>query len=810
MMYQHGQQLGLTSRHKFTLFAGVILPAIAVTVEATTHICAQVVFDPMPTSWHMLLVLLVPVAQLQVWFAIGRNDPNSLRLAGFANAAAIVISLFYSFIYLPLLPFAALTLLIALGLLPLAPFFALTTALIMRKQLRGLAAAAPKKHFALTTKGFLISLAVGLAVIGVAELPAILTRHGLQMAASDSPQKRSEGIRFLRQYGNRDYLLQRCYDYRGRSLYLLSDWLSEDDPVKADQVRDIYYRVTGEPFNASPPPRRINARTTRQDDFEFEKNADGTTTGGILKGLSLARSEIAGKVDADGGVGHLEWALTFENSSYSGKEARAEIQLPPGAVVSGLTQWTGSIENETQFTGRSDFTSEREPRDRWQPRVVVTTAGRDRVLVQSYPVPAFGKGIELRLSITVPLVLETKDQARLILPHFNSRNFHIRENFKHGILIDSNHPLTSDYGLAVHSVARSYTNGFQMYGAFSDAEIMRPETALRLARTDSDHGIWSLNPFELDGSIVKQSLEERTPSHLRRIVLVVDTSASMAEWGNQIRSALNVLPSDMDVQLVRADAQGLHESGLDVVVTGGISQIAMFLNETSFAGGADNAPALIKAWDLATETPGNNAIVWIHSPQRVTLTSVESLLSRMESRFYGPSLYSVQTSAGSDEIVKKLDGINEVKSVVRLGSLRTDLERLFQQLSGQVPALEFVRSVKHPQPDPNVDGIETSNHLAQLWANDEVARILGARDQSLKEAATLLALRYKLVTPTSSAVIMKTPKQIDRGDLEPIETFTATEMAAPNYGDLLFLAFIFFVWLIYTKVRRTVPSVYIT
>ena len=136
--------------------------------------------------------------------------------------------------------------------------------------------------------------------------------------------------------------------------------------------------------------------------------------------------------------------------------------------------------------------------------------------------------------------------------------------------------MNSDYGLAVHSVTRLHNNRYQMYGEFSDTELMRPETALRLVRTDSDHGIWSQNPFEVDGSIVKQSLEERTPSHLRRIVLVVDTSASMAQWQNQIKSALNVLPSDMDVQLVRADADWLHESDLDVVATGGNSEVSMF------------------------------------------------------------------------------------------------------------------------------------------------------------------------------------------------------------------------------------------
>jgi hypothetical protein len=792
------------------LFGGVILPAVAITVESTTHICAQMFFDPIPTSWHMLLVLLVPLAQLQVWFAIRRNDPNSLTLAGFANAAAIVISLFYSFIYFPLLPFAALTLLIALGLLPLSPFFALVTALIMRRQLRRLATTAPRKSFPITTKGFLTSLGVVIVLIGVAETPVLLTRHGLHLASSFSPQIRNEGIRFLRKYGSRDYLLQRCYDQRGHSLFVLDEWLSPESPVKADEARDIYYRVTGERFDASPAPRRINARLIRQEDLEFEENADGTKTDGILQGLSLSSSRIEGTADADGGVGHLDWTITFENNSDSDQEARAQIQLPPGAVVSGVTHWIGGVDDDAQFTGRSSYITAGQSLHKRHPRVVVTTAGRDRVLVQSYPVPVSGKEIKIRIGISVPLVLQTKDQARLILPHFNSRNFHIPTNLKHWISIDSNHPLSSDYGLAVRSGAKSNNLGFQLYGLFSDTELMRPETALRLARTDTDHGIWSPNPFEGAGSIIKQSLEEHTPSHLRRIVLVVDTSASMVESQTQIRSALNALPSDMDVQLVLADADWLHESDYATVVSGGVAQISGFLSETTFAGGADNAPALAKAWDLATATPGNNAIVWIHSPQRTALTPLEPLINRMNSDFFGPSLYSVQTSAGSDEIVTRLDGFNEVKSVVRLGSLRMDLERLFQQLSGQVPTLEFVRSVRHQQLDPALDGVETSNQLAQLWANDEVARILRARDESLKEAATILALRYKLVTPTSGAVILDTPKQLDSSDLEPLKAYASTEVAEPDLSGLFFLVLVFFIWLIYVKARKTHTVIYIT
>jgi hypothetical protein len=107
--------------NRFTFFAGVIMPAISITVEATTHICASVFFDPIPTIWHLLFVIFVPLAQLQVWFAIRRRTPDRLALAGFLNAVSIGISIYYSIVYLPLVPLALLALLFGLGLLPLAP-----------------------------------------------------------------------------------------------------------------------------------------------------------------------------------------------------------------------------------------------------------------------------------------------------------------------------------------------------------------------------------------------------------------------------------------------------------------------------------------------------------------------------------------------------------------------------------------------------------------------------------------------------------------------------------------------------------------
>src|SRR5688572_18172131 len=103
------QQPARTGTQKFTLFAGVIMPVISITVEATTHVCAETFFDPIPTAWHLLLVVFVPLAQLHVWFVVRRGVINRPNLTGLINAIAIGVSLFYSFVYIPLLPLAALT-----------------------------------------------------------------------------------------------------------------------------------------------------------------------------------------------------------------------------------------------------------------------------------------------------------------------------------------------------------------------------------------------------------------------------------------------------------------------------------------------------------------------------------------------------------------------------------------------------------------------------------------------------------------------------------------------------------------------------
>jgi hypothetical protein len=276
----------------------------------------------------------------------------------------------------------------------------------------------------------------------------------------------------------------------------------------------------------------------------------------------------------------------------------------------------------------------------------------------------------------------------------------------------------------------------------------------------------------------------------------------MADLEPQISAALGVLPQEIDLKLVLADADWLHETEHKDSVATGLVEASVLLASATFAGGADNAPALRKAWDLAAEAPGNNAIVWIHNPQLVQLGSIEEIRKRWQHRPYGPLLYSVQTNKGSDEIAKGLDGINEVKSVIRMGTLREDLEKLFRQLSGELKTYQFVRSVKYSERPEQSEGYKTSELLAKLWANDEVVQLLNARDESVNTIAGKLATRYQIVTSVSDAAVRDSTYESPTVDTAPINHPTITSASA-EVETLLLGAVLFTLALIVMRPRQS-------
>jgi hypothetical protein len=704
--------------HGFNLFAGVILPAISITLEATTHICANSLLDPIPSVWYLMLAIFIPVSQLHVWFTVKRGTTERLVLAGWLNALSLGVSIFYSIVFIPFLPLAAVPFIGIFSLLPLAPVLSLVAAIIQRHQLKQIAARAPQKFFVMRKVGLLTGLGLTAACIGLLELPAAKTRYGLKLATSQSRETRAKGIHFLREFGSREYLLRACYGQKGGPIDFLIHVFTTQADIDITDAQEIYYRVTG----------------------ELDLDSDE-------KGLSLSKSRMYTKADAYGGIAYTEWTLVFSNKSAHAKEARAEVQLPPGALVSRLTLWADGEELEAVFAKRGEVT---DTYQQLRGPVLVTTSGRDRILVQCFPVPADSE-MKIRIGITIPLLLEDLNTARLLLPHFINRNFRIPDEVTHSVRIESR---TSISSASTAFMTTEFTaDMFAHHGRIPEREMSNPRTSILIVRHNVP--IWSKDPFQSGNFMIQQNYEARRPKHLYRLVLVVDTSAATPELIDELIAALESIPAGLDFKLVVADAGGNSHD----FIASGVKQASAFLSNATLGGGADNVPALLKACDLATQKPGNNAIIWVHGPQPVQLQTAKGLRRRWITGGYGPLLYSLQTRSGSDQILKTLDGIDEVKSVTRTDKFGVDFKRLLQRVTGQMTTIEWVRTSKKVDslPYPK-EGIQTSDQLARLWANDEVTRILAAKDESLNDAATMLAARYQLVTPVTGAVVSDKPQ----------------------------------------------------
>lgn len=778
-----------------TLAGGVLMPAISIIVETTTHMCAETFFDPIPTTWHVILVVFVPLAHLQVWLAVRKGSTQRGTLLGLANAVAIGISLFYTIVYLPLLPLAFIALLYAgMGLLPMAPAFALICGLIMRRQLRRIA----PPVFAVRMSGLAAGLGFALTAVVLVELPITITRVGLKMAASASPEQRMRGLQWLRAVGNRDYLLRACYQRTGEATDLLGSLFLLKDPVTTEEARQIYYRLTGETFNTRIPPQRLKGHWQPQTTFDFDPDQGGRVIAGKVKGLLLDNSRLDGSVDADAGLSYIEWTLTFKNNSTGQQEARAYVQLPPGGVVSRLTLWVNGEEREAAFAARAQVQQAYEQivRQRRDP-VLVTTAGSDRVLVQCFPVPPQGGEMKIRFGISAPLMLENRSRGLLRLPYLLERNFGVPEAVRHAVWIESRTPLEA--GNNRLQPEQPGANIYALRGTFIDADLSGPNGVVFFVRASEITEAWTRDPFKKEGEVTRQFIRETQTA--AQIILVVDTSLRMRAHVPAIIAALKTLPSDANILLLLADGNGAYIEGASQhSVTGNPLEIVRQLERASFEGGADNVPALMKAWELAVGRPASSRIVWIHGPQPILLYPLEELRQHFERRPQSSLLYALQTENGADRIEETLDGINRIKSVPRMNGLQVDLERLLGQLSGQRGYIDFVRISEKRAPPANALNVkETSAHLARLWANDEVSRLIAARENGGIETAMQLATQYQLVTPVSGAVVLETEEQYRQAGLQPVAAGTVPTIPEPEMVMLIIVAAAIFFWMFYRQ-----------
>jgi hypothetical protein len=388
----------------------------------------------------------------------------------------------------------------------------------------------------------------------------------------------------------------------------------------------------------------------------------------------------------------------------------------------------------------------------------VTTTGPDRVLVQCFPVAPNGARMKARIGITTPLQLTTRASGTLVLPYFAQRNFTVPASVKHSIIIDSKDRFLTQ---AAPMVAEPPSPA-----PFAHVIVERPVGTPDIAWAPDPTPERAASP----AAIVRQTLRAQPIPAPSRLVVVVDGSGAMADAAERVAAALTAIPKNLPLAITTAGDDVLPYTG-DAAALAGVD----------FAGGTDSLPALVAAWDLAAAQPGA-VVLWIHGPQAVVLASPEPLRQRIERRPDGPLIYTFAAVGGENLLLAALGDVAGVHTVPRLPAGGDDLEQFLRTLDGHGE-----RIVAERARDTGVVGLpasaatQTSDHLARLWARDQVAATTD------RTHALALASRYRLVTPVSGAVVLESQTQYDANGLTPADGSQVPTVPEPGTWALIAL-----------------------
>ena len=387
--------------------------------------------------------------------------------------------------------------------------------------------------------------------------------------------------------------------------------------------------------------------------------------------------------------------------------------------------------------------------------------------------------MKTRLGITCPLSVVSKTQAVLVLPRFSGQNFTIGNNTEQSIWIESHSPIHSD--LDAINQEHPKDDLFALRGSVPHRQSTESAVQITALRAPDIREAWTNDELGNGAFVVRQTLTQTTAWPPGRVVFVVDGSAAMAEHLGDIADALVAMPPGIESCLIVAG-----DDVTEPVPVAGESHtpyrvIAEHVRALQVAGGCDNLPALIRAWDVAAEVP-DGVVVWLHAAGPILLGQIGPLSRRWHRRTDGPLLYDVQVDGGPNRIATRLHGEQAYVSVNLLGSAAENLKYLLEGWHADSTKWCAVRT-RCPKREVVLanNSKQTSTHLARLWAADEVQSLLETHDDTSTDQATELACRYQLVTPVSGAVVLENAAQYAAANLEPVDGNTVPTIPEPGF-----------------------------
>jgi hypothetical protein len=759
---------------KKVMFFGVILPVLVILLEVFTGFCGGAFFDPVPTFWHAILLISVPV--LNFWL-LKKGGTAGSREQGIAAGVMLIVAGFYGLLFVPLLPLSIPAVVVfGMGFLSLSPILAFWAGWkIVGKNREKVA------QPWLFRQGLRIGAVAAIFALLALEVPGLWTRVQLERAVSDEAETEEAGVAALRMFHSERTLLRSCYE-RGTMMsgstdisgWIMNGWkvpmafLGESMGRQGDRdrMREVFFRATGKPFNSIKPPRLStgglvgSGRGNDVEELEFDDALGGDQVAMRLKNLELAESRFDGHADSISRIGYGEWTMVFKNSGMEAKEARCQVRLPRGGKVSRLTLWVEGEPREAAFSSVSKVKAAYQEVAVVQRRdpVLVTMAGPDTVLVQCFPVPARGE-MKIRFGITAPLDGELWDLPRVV-----ERNFGVRNGAEHSMWMQADREFTCSGAGECHKDGE----GFSATSSEELEEVLESGRMLQfdgLAKVSAP--VWCEDRFaEGAGKYLERRIEKAERAGVDRLVVVVDGSVSMADDADMLAEIFEKFPeSDLEVIIADDEVRPVGRDGF---------------GDYQFTGGRDNGPALRAAISKAKEGE-NGAVVWLHGPQAVDLAETEALLQLLERGTQRVQIHDMEMAYGPNRLSEALGKEGLLERGPTLYNKRGQLENFFRNLldGGRKDVAVWTRSESPP-----ADGAtKVWDHLARIWAME--------KSESNDPDRAKIAAAYQLVTPVSGAVVLETIEQFRRHGLEPVDgsgTPAVPALPEPSTGLLVMLA----------------------
>lgn len=741
---------------------GVVFPAVAIlaaTIMNFESLWHMVVRRPAETLVEMLFILAVPVLNQRLWTAFARRDSrHPIRVSVYAGVSITVSLLIFAITCAcigtgyPMMDEGGVTHGHDYAFIATIALGSLVVGLACLELLRRtkLTHGARVKTIGYSLVGVLLTLIAGAAC----ETQSFRVRLAEQTATTtEVEQERENALAFLRASNPDRDLWMDCADASTAGLAGL--FMKFDAPTRAK----LYFAATGKPY--------LEARTgdlDRMTDDSLSRHVIGQK----IPKLSLRRSAITGYLHSNALVSTLDWTFVFKNEDYASQEARAEIALPQGGVVSGLTLWINGEPREAAFGNATTVTAayrginiqKRDP-------ALVTDLGRGRILVQCSPVPARGEA-KVRIQVTAPMKLDNLQESSLVLPRFVNSNFAVSGD--HTLRLRSRQDFLTQFP-GVHTVPTEDLHEFLLTGTLKDNDLSGSGIGLRVQHDPKAKTVLVMDPNPgAPARAVTSTIQETLAKAPQRVLVVIDGSQSISSYKQEILDALTTIPHHISTQVIVASqrTKKLQAVELDKFLENG--------KDLTFAGGQDNLEALIKAAELAGETK-RSAVLWLHGPQPSFNREMYILAPYVAT----PQFYELPLDDGwtnTSEFLNNHKEIGPFTPIVRNASVKEDLQHFFS--AWKPGTKQYVVTRAHTEVLPRVawtNDKEIVGALSRLSIHDKCRVLL---QEKRFDRCTELASAYRLVNKTTGAVVLERTGDYARYGLQDPNAEPGDEVAVAN------------------------------